>query len=211
MLEQMEGRHFCVSFAHPEDIDVVMRIGQSVMLDNGAFTAFTKGREMDVPGFVAWANQYASHPHWAVIPDVIDGSVEEQRNRIAQWPLPKDISAPVWHLGLPIDWLLELADNYPRICLGSSGAYWQVGSLMWQQRMDEAFEALTKTRRFLPWIHGMRMLGQAGGRWPLASADSTNVARNHKRNGEHPELMAWRIDRINPEKAWTPSKQGVLI
>jgi len=39
---------------------------------------------------------------------------------------------------------------------------------------------LAKTFGRLPWAHGMRMLGQGLERWPLSSADSTNVAVNHK-------------------------------
>jgi len=210
-LLEMSGRHFCVSFADPRDIEVCLDIGQSVMLDNGAFSAFTKGRPLDLAGYVAWCDLHLCHPHWAVVPDVIDGDEHQQRELIARWTFPKDLSAPVWHLGLSLDWLLELADEWPRICLGSSGAYWDVGSPTWARRMDEAFEVLTRTRRHLPWIHGMRMLGQADGKWPLASADSTNVARNFKRNEEHPELMAARIDALQPARTWKPERQMELL
>lgn len=211
LLLEMSGRHFCVSFARPDDLADCLRIGQSVMLDNGAFTAFTKGKKMDVPGYYAWLERHLTHPHWAVVPDVIDGGEDEQRQSMRDWPFPKELSAPVWHLGLSIDWLLELADNWPRICLGSSGAYWEVGSAAWSHRMDEAFEALNRTRRHLPWIHGMRMLSQSDGPWPLASADSTNVARNYKRNGEHPDAMAARIDAIQPAKRWKHDGQMTFL
>lgn len=207
----MRGRHFCVSFAEPRDIDECMRIGQSLMLDNGAFTAFTQGRPLDVFGFYAWVEQHLSHPHWAVVPDVIEGTIEQQRDMMRGWPFPKDLSAPVWHLGLSIDWLLELIDEWPRICLGSSAEYWKVGSPAWTSRMDEVFEAITSRRRYLPWIHGMRMLSQSGERWPLASADSTNVARNYKRNREQPDDMASRIDSIQPKKKWESISQMRLV
>ena len=77
-LMKMSGRHFCVSFAHPQDIEVCLDIGQSVMLDNGAFSAFTKGKELDFKGFCEWCDKYLQHPHWAVIPDVIDGTESQQ-------------------------------------------------------------------------------------------------------------------------------------
>jgi len=210
-LLEMSGRHFCVSFAEPRDIDECLRIGQSVMLDNGAFTAFTQGKPMDVVGYIAWCEEHLTHPHWAVIPDVIDGEEDQQRAGIAGWPFPAELSAPVWHLGLSLDWLLELSDNWPRIALGSSGAYWQVGSPAWIKRMDEVFDSLASHRRHLPWIHGMRMLGQCDGPWPLASADSTNVARNHATIGIHPELMAARIDSKQPAKRWKQTPQIPLI
>ena len=212
---QMQGRHFCLSYAYiqrcPSETEFVLSLAQSVMFDNGAFTAFTKGLHLDHEGFVEWVNQYVQHPHWCVIPDVIGGDVKEQRALVKAWKFPKDLSAPVWHLGLPIDWLLELADNWPRVCFGSSAEYWQVGSLPWQKRMDEAFEALTKSRRHLPWIHGMRMLGQCGEKWPLASADSSNVARHHAERGIDPELMAARIDGVQPARKWKPSNQLELL
>lgn len=211
MLLEMSGRHFCVSFARPDDLADCLRIGQSLMLDNGAFTAFTKGKPLDLPGYLAWVEQHLAHPHWAVVPDVIDGTEEQQREGIKAWPFPKELSAPVWHLGLSIDWLLELADNWPRICLGSSGQYWQVGSQPWQRRMDEAFDSLVSRRRHLPWVHGMRMLSQADGPWPLASADSTNVARNYKRNQQHPDAMAGRIDAIQPAAKWAGASQMELV
>lgn len=210
-LLEMVGRHFCVSFARPDDLNECLRIGQSVMLDNGAFSVFTQGKQMDVPALYAWLDQHLVHPHWAVVTDVIDGTVEQQRQSASGWPFPKELSAPVWHLGLDIDWLLELSDNWPRICLGSTSQYWEIGSPSWVRRMDEAFDELAKRRRHLPWIHGLRMLGQADGPWPLASADSTNVARNHKRNRERPEIMASRIDAIQPARKWAGTKQMELI
>jgi hypothetical protein len=211
VLLEMSGRNFCVSFAEPRDIEECLRIGQSVMLDNGAFTAFTKGKPMDVAAYTNWCDEHLAHPHWAVIPDVIDGTVAQQREGLVSWPFPSELSCPVWHLALPIDWLLELADEWPRIAFGSSGQYWQIGSPSWVRRMDEAFDALASKRRHLPWVHGMRMLGQSDGPWPLASADSTNIARNHKTTRIHPEVMAARIDSKQPAKKWSGSKQIELI
>lgn len=195
-LEKMAGLCFCVSFARPQDAGWCLRNGQSVMWDNGAFSAFTRGSAFDRDGYVRWLDDRLGHPHWAVVPDVIGGSADDQRAMLANWPYPKELSAPVWHLALPIDYLLELADNWPRICFGSSAEYWQVGSDAWSRRVDEAFEALSVRHRFLPWIHMLRGLSQSGKRWPFASADSTNVGRNFKNIGNErcPEKMAREID-----------------
>jgi hypothetical protein len=180
------------------------------MMDNGAFTAYTQGKSLDYDGFVEWCNEFLQPPHWAVIPDVIDGSVEQQREYLKRWPFPKELSAPVFHLGLDLDWMLELADNYPRFCLGSSGEFWQIGTRKWHQRMDQVFELLAK-KRFMPWVHGMRMLGQSDGKYPLASADSSNIARHHAELRISPEVMAQRIDSLQPAKKWKPSPQLSLI
>lgn len=204
-LDRMVGRHFCVSFAHDQDLARCLQIGQSLMLDNGAFSAFTKGRSIDWADYYRWLAPNLAPPHWAVIPDVIDGSVEQQRELVRQWPQEfGHLGAPVWHLALSIDWLRELCDRFPRVCLGSSGAYWQVGAPAWCQRMDEAFNVLHAEGRFNTWIHGLRMLGQIDGGWPLASADSTNVAQNFKRDTGCAECKAAPIDAQQPALWWEP-------
>jgi hypothetical protein len=200
-LERMAGRNFCVSYAEPRDLETCLRIGQSVMLDNGAFSAFTRGNPLDVKGYYAWCDASLAHPHWAVIPDVIDGTEDEQRALVKTWPFG-NYGTPVWHLGMPIAYLLDLCSNWPRVCFGSSGAYWQIGTPAWCGRMDEAFNTLAKAFGRIPWIHGLRMLGQADGPWPLASADSVNVARNYKDGDFCAECMAQRIDRVNPPTLW---------
>jgi hypothetical protein len=42
---------------------------------------------------------------------------------VKTWPFPRALGVPVWHLGLPIDYLLELVDDWGRVALGSSGQY----------------------------------------------------------------------------------------
>lgn len=198
-LLSMAGKNFCVSFANPLDADWCLANGQSVMWDNGAFSTYKSGAVFDPAKFAAWVEPRLGHPHWAVVPDVIDGGVSEQREMVKAWPHPRQLSAPVWHMGLDTDWLLELADNWPRVCFGSSGKYWQVGSEAWERRADEAFNALER-RGLRPWVHMLRGLSLCGERWPFASADSVNVALNFKGSKSRgqspvcPERMARVID-----------------
>jgi hypothetical protein len=199
MLLDLTGRHVCISYAtrRPGQVDISLRRMQSIMFDNGAFTAYQQGGRLDEAAFYAWIDPMLGHPHWAVVPDVIDGDVEQQRELTKTWPFPREFGAPVWHLGLPIDYLLELTDEWPRVCFGSSGEYWKVGAANWQRRMDEASEALLKRRRQAPWLHGLRMMAQAGKRWPLASVDSVNISRNYKDFEDMPGAIAHRLDRAN--------------
>lgn len=196
----MKGKHFCVSFANPGDADWCLNFGQSVMWDNGAFSLKTQGRAVDWMKYYAWLEPKLGHPHWAVVPDVIGGSVEDQRSMVKQWP-HKHMGAPVWHMGLSLDYLIELASDWPRVCFGSSEEYWQVGSRAWEWRADEAFNALEK-RGLRPWVHMLRGLAVCGDRWPFASADSVNVARNFKDSNSDPERMARRIDSIQSPVRW---------
>jgi hypothetical protein len=202
-IETMGGKHFCVSYARPDDLKRCLKIGQSLMLDNGAFSAKTRGLPFDRDGFYAWVEPLLVHPHWGVVPDVIDGSEDEQREMVKSWPFRKEMGIPVWHLGLSISYLIELCDTWGRVCFGSAGEFWQIGTTKWCHRMDEAFNALVNAYgRQIPWVHGMRMLGQSSGPWPLASADSTNVALHHAEHLECAGCMAKRIDSTNPPTKW---------
>lgn len=211
-LMKLAGKHFCVSFADSRDGDWCLANGQSVMWDSGAFTAHTQRRVVDWSAYYAWLEPRLGHPHWAVIPDVIDGSEADQRALVATWPFGA-LGAPVWHMALSIDYLLELADEWPRVCFGSSQQYWQVGSDPWCRRADEAFNALAKAGP-LPWVHMLRGLALAGDRWPFASADSTNIARNFKNVGSEtdPERMARRIDAVQCPIHWAvrPQQQDMF-
>ena len=122
-LYQMAGKHFCVSFARPDDAAVCLQIGQSVMWDNGAFTSYKQGHAFNINKFYEWLEPRLGHPHWAVIPDVIDGTLQQQKELLLTWPFPKTLGAPVWHMAQPIPYLLDLAQKYERICFGSSGKY----------------------------------------------------------------------------------------
>ena len=201
-LYQMAGKHFCVSFARPDDAAVCLQIGQSVMWDNGAFTSYQQGQAFDINKFYEWLEPRLGHPHWAVIPDVIDGTLQQQKELLLTWPFPQTLGAPVWHMAQPISYLLDLAQKYERICFGSSGKYWRVGDAAWSHRADEAFNSLAIRHKHLPHIHMLRGLALGGQRWPFASADSVNVARNFKDGNNDPERMARRIDGVQCPISW---------
>jgi hypothetical protein len=122
------------------------------------------------------------------------------------------LSAPAWHMDEPVSRLLRLADEWPRVAFGISGAYWQVGSEGWERRADEAFNEVSRRHRYLPWLHLLRGLDLAGDRWPFASADSTNVARNFKSSQVCPERMARRLDAVQTPVSWSArATQGALL
>jgi hypothetical protein len=198
----LTGRSFCVPFSDPRDLRTCMSIGQSVMLDNGAFSAWTRGHVPDWPGYYAWVEPHLSPAHWAVVPDVIDGDAAANLALAAQWPHRREWSAVVWHLHEPLDHLAVLADGWPRICFGSSGAYADPSSDAWHARIDAAWNMLERTGR-RPWVHMLRAMSQAcSGAWPFASADSTNIARNH--NGRRDVArMAADIEARHPPVRWS--------
>lgn len=194
-MDKLKGRNFCVSYAQTQDANWCIDNAQSIMWDNGAFSAYTNGKEFNKVGYLNWLNDKLYGANWAVVPDVIGGTVDDQRSMMRGWHYPDHLSCYVWHMDLPLDWLKELVETYPRVAFGSSGKYWKVNSPEWQDRADDAWDVIlgTGTR---PWVHMMRGLKICGKRWPFASADSTNVARNFKNKGREkcPNDMVSIID-----------------
>lgn len=208
----MAGRHFCVAWTDPRALPWCLSHGASVMLDNGAFSAWTRGASVDWTAFYQWATPHLRHPHWAVIPDVIDGDEAANDELLAACPLPRALSAPVWHMHESLERLARLAAAYPRICIGSSGEYATPGNAAWRSRIDAAWEVIPSAT----WVHMLRAMKEASeGAWPFASADSTNIARNHagtmNRSAQEPEHMAARIDARNPRYLGRRAAQGGLF
>ena len=234
-----------MSWFRPDQIDVIVTIASALMLDNGAFSRYTalkreleKRREAGEPmtddefyerlntpvdwtPYYAWCDPLLDDPNtWAVIPDVIDAGAQEQDALLRQWPHGKERGAPVWHMDEPIDRLLRLLDEYPRVCIGSTGEYWRIwkegapGVVLdptWEARMDEVWEQIEKRHKRTPNTHMLRGLALLKQRWPFASADATNVAQNHHRANNTAEKLAARIDRAQAPRRFQRSRTGALL
>ncbi|MDE2100563.1 MAG: hypothetical protein KGL39_25190 [Patescibacteria group bacterium] len=208
----LAGRCFCVSHARPDQVRLCHEIGQSVMLDNGAFSKFTRGGETDWPAFYAWCDPWLDYPTtWAVIPDVIDAGSQEQDALLREWPHGEK-GAPVWHMDEPLDRLLRLIDEWPRVCIGSTGDFWQIMSPSWERRMDAAWTAIARRNQRTPTIHMLRGMQLSAERWPLASVDSTDVAQNHHRPQNTARAMADRWDAAQcPARFAARAPQSLLF
>jgi hypothetical protein len=200
-LYETAGSCYCVSHARPDQVERAHQIGQSVMLDNGAFTAWRQNRPTDWLGYYAWTDRWLDFPTtWAVIPDVIDAGTQAQDALIRDWPHGQR-GAPVWHMDEPISRLLRLCDEWPRVCIGSTENYRVVLSTLWRRRMDQAWNEISTRHRRPPWVHMLRGMQLAKYHWPFASADSTDVAQNHHLPRRTPKQM---VDRWNA--AQTPGR-----
>lgn len=180
----LKGGHALVSFLAPQQLNVVTEVCQSFVVDNGAYSAWSKGQPIeDWTPYYDWViNTVSKFPNfdWAIIPDVIDGSEADNDELLGQCPLSKDISAPVWHMHESIERLQRLSKDYRVVCLGSSGEYASVGTKKWRHRMEEVFNTVCDEHGFPPCkLHGLRMLNpKLFSLMPLHSADSTTVGRN---------------------------------
>jgi hypothetical protein len=215
-LLELAGRNFCVSYAAPYQVAACHEIGQSVMLDNGAFSFWKSRRPTDWQGFADWARPWLEYPTtWAVMPDVIDGD-EQDNHALITWLYAhaRDVwerSAPVWHMHESLDRLERLCGAYKRVCIGSSGQYASVGSDSWRRRMEAAMNAVCGNGPVPVWLHMLRGMGLSGSEFPFASVDSTDIAQNHN-GGAHgkkrnPRDMADRWDGIQNPCRWQIHEQ----
>jgi len=175
--------HAFISFAHAEQLGIAVSVCQSFAVDNGAFSAWKAGALVkDWRPFYEWAEACRRIPScdFAVIPDVIDGDEAANDALLDEWPLPLWFGAPVWHMHETLDRLDRLVNQYPRVCIGSSGEYSVVGNDLWWRRIGQAMTAACDAQgRPLCKLHGLRMLNpKVFTRLPFASADSTNIGRN---------------------------------
>ncbi len=205
-LFRLAGRNFCVSFGTSSKAQARMchEIGQSVLLDNGAFSLWRKGITMqattaengsiqppDWSAYYEWAEEWCAYKTtWAIIPDVIDGGPMVNDLLVRDWPthcVPKSQAAPVWHMDEPVQRLLDLIriGQWERICIGSSGRFATVGSDKWHRRMDIVFNKITDPSGRVPvWLHMLRGMKLCESYYPFSSMDSTDVARNYKDRGD---------------------------
>ncbi len=221
--------HAFVSFAHPGQMGLAVSAAQSFALDNGAFSAWKKAQPIeDWSAYYAWAADGKKQPacDFAVIPDVIDGSEADNDYLLTEWPLPVWFGAPVWHLHESFERLERLAADWPRVCLGSSGEYAQIGTERWWRRMHHAMRVICDDSGAPACkLHGLRMLDPGiFSYFPFASADSTNIGRNigldvrwqgpysPPTKEARTQAMRARVEAVNAPTVYDfASVQGVLL
>lgn len=212
-----KGRHVMVSFARPAHLEIVAEVCSSFVLDNGAFTTWTKGESFDLDGYYEWCEKWIHHPacDWAVIPDVIDGTAKDNDKLLWQWPFARERGMPVYHFHEPISRLAGLCGWWKRVALGSSGKWPTPGTDSWWERVKEFMPRIVNERG-QPYakLHGLRMLNpEIFRRLPLNSADSANAAINAGSKSRfglypHPEsfgrsnVIADRIESMPAASHW---------
>lgn len=221
----VSGGHAFVSFHRPDQLGIAVECAQTFALDNGAFSAWKSGQPVtDWDQYYEWVAELHRYPmfDFAVIPDVIDGDEVANDALLDEWPwrlTAPHVGAPVWHLHESLNRLDRLVSQWPRVCLGSSGDFAQIGTPAWWARMDEAMRIICdKSGKPCVKVHGLRMLNPAVfTRFPFSSADSTNIARNigidKKWLGPYSPpskdaraaLMRERIEAHQSPVAWTPN------
>jgi len=216
----IDAGHAFVSFRHNDQLTVAIEVCQSFAIDNGAFSAWKSGNPItDWTEFYDWALNLKKVPScdFAVIPDVIDGTEQDNDALLKDCPLPNWFGAPVWHLHESLERLDQLANTYVRVCFGSSGEYATVGTQKWWSRIGQAMRVICDDMgRPSCKLHGLRMLDtEIFTKLPFSSADSTNIGRNvgidaHWKHGNYlpptkemrAQVMRSRIETHNAPSVW---------
>lgn len=179
-----KARHAFISFAYPKQIHLASEYCQSFALDNGAFTAWKAagGNKTDWNDYYEFVARWKNHPgfDFAIIPDVIDGGESENDALLEEWPHSDFSGVPVWHMNESPERFIRLCSVYHRVAIGSCGEYDVSRPKIAVARMKDIIRHVTDTHNQpIAKLHGLRMLNpQIFTELPLASADSTNVARN---------------------------------
>lgn len=181
-LRAWKGRHAFISFAKPYQLPMASDICQSFALDNGAFSFHKQKSKVDWEEYYEFVARWKNHPRFAfaVIPDVIGGSCEENDQLLADWPHGKFTGAPVWHMNEPDERFIKLCAEYPRVCIGSMGEYDAKKPSLCRARLKDLIRHVVDENGYpITKLHGLRMLNKdIFQEVPFSSADSTNVARN---------------------------------
>ena len=181
-LRAWAARHAFISFARPEQLPLAADVCQSFALDNGAFSLWKAKKPVDWPGFYDWVANWRRHPgfDFAVVPDVIEGSEDENDDLAEQWPFPRHEAAVVWHTNESIERLERLARTWPRVELSARADCDAKSPKKYLARVQGAIQAICDEDGYpICKIHGLRVLNhRIFTKIPLTSADSTNVAQN---------------------------------
>ena len=199
----LAGRHALVSFARPDDLQVVRTNCSSYCLDNGAFTAWKLGTTIDFDAYRRWVDMYSRDQafDFAIAPDVIDGSEIENNAMLNDF---KDC-VPVFHMHESIERFEMLCHSYPMVALGSSGMFSSPGTPSWWTRMGQLMESVCVDGLPPCKFHGLRMLdNEIFTHIPLRSADSTNVAQNSSGGSfiQQAETIAMRTEMHQSPCRW---------
>lgn len=218
----LAGRHALIPFTYPGDLPAAAEVCQSFVLDNGAFSVWKSGKTLDVQGYTEWVREWCLHPgfDWALIPDVIEGTEDENDAMVSQWREDgmDAFGVPVWHLHESLERMERLCSQWRMVALGSSGQWANPGSASWWDRMEEVMRVVCDDKgRPKAKLHGLRMLDpDVFSRLPLSSADSTNAGMNSgsllrfgiykpPTAAQRAEVIAERIESRNSAATWTRS------
>ena len=220
------GRHCLIPWPRHEDLEVAKEACSSFIVDNGAFTIWKKGKgAIDSDAYISWVQTFCLHPafDWALIPDVIDGTEEDNDALLKDWPTKMALGVPVYHLHESLDRADRLCGEWPIVAIGSSGEWPIPGNRKWTQRMHQVMSVMCNSNGEARCkLHGLRMMRpEIFTSYPFRSVDSTNCAQNGSRNGKVIDkkitsgqgaiITAWQIEAHQSPDRWDRSPDSSIL
>lgn len=201
--EVMPTRNCLIPYPNPQNLKRAIDTCEKVIIDNGAFTLWRKGGNIDWNKYYAWVNKIINKIEFYFIPDVIDGTEEENDALIADYFKMGGIKGvPIWHVNESLERLERLVDYFDYIAIGSAGEFAQLGTPQWESKMDKAMRKICDSDGYPKVkVHMLRCLNpKIFTRFPFYSGDSTSLAQNHKRDG-HWNIVK-RVEKHNSPKKY---------
>lgn len=201
------GRNCLIPFPNPQNLKRAIEKCNKIIVDNGAFTLWRKGGKIDWNEYYDWLHPQLKEIEFYFIPDVIDGTEEENDNLIADYFINgREKGVPIWHINESFERLDRLINSFDYIAIGSAGEYSELGTRKWHKRMNEAMKVLCNKDGYPKVkIHMLRCLNpDIFIHYPFYSGDSTGLAQNHSRDGWR--NIVNRIEKYNSPKKYTFKK-----
>jgi hypothetical protein len=208
----LAGKAFCLTYYYRSkfNLKTMEGLASQLMLDWGGYPAWRDGVELDADyraGYFAWVDPLLDRPTtWAVIPDIIGAPSQILDSLLKEWPHGPERGAPVYHLDAemmqPPERMLRLLDVYPRVCIGWAEKKLPILGSDHQRCLDKLWNEIAKRHRRTPVVHHFRGTQLVKHRWPFATLDSTDVARNHNRPQNTARAMADRWDAAQCPARW---------
>ena len=198
------GRNCLIPFPNPQNLKRAKNLCEKIIIDNGAFTLWRKGGEIDWNKYYLWLQEHKEEIEFYFIPDVIDGTEEENDHLISDYfSRGESKGVPIWHINESFERLDRLMTSFDYIAIGSAGEFAQLGTHEWHKRMDEAMRVICDEDGYPKVkVHMLRCLDpKIFTRYPFESGDSTSLAQNHTRDGWR--QITERIEKYNSPLFYT--------
>ena len=205
--EAFTDRNVLIPYPRPDDLKRAKEVASKIILDNGAFSIWKKGISVDWNKFYEWVDLNIDDIEFYFIPDVIDGTEEENDHLIADYFLKgRSKGVPIWHVNESLERLYRLMNSFDYIAFGSAGDYSQLGTDKWHSKIKEAMSVVCDDYGYPKVkIHMLRCLNpRLFTKYPFYSGDSTNVAMNHNRKGWRP-IMERIEEHDSPKRYYSDS------
>lgn len=147
-------------------------IGKNIFIDSGAFSAFTKGKKIDIDEYIKFIKENQSYITTYATLDVI-GDYEATRKNTEYMEASGLHPLPTFHYGSPLSELERLCKKYDYIALGGLVPLSMQRKKL-QAWLDKCFSVIMKQDKLIK-VHGFGVNSfWAWKRYPFYSVDATS-------------------------------------